>query len=463
MTRFIGRDAELRSFEGILDRIRSTGDGVLLSVRGRRQVGKSRLLEEFLARADVPSLFFAAGRNAPPAQELTDFTLAAASSTLVGAELFSAARPESWAAALRLLAAAIDRPSVVVLDELPYLLTADPSLEGTLQTVWDRVLSRVPLLLVVVGSDLSVMELLGSYDRPLYGRAREMVVGPLGVAETAELLHLDAADALDAHLICGGLPRLLLEWGPGRSRERFLAEQLADATSPLVVVGERVLSGELPVELQARRVLTAIGAGEAAYTAIANRAGVTQPSLARTLQLLVNGKRLLRMERPLSGRRSRLTRYTVADPYLRFWLAFVGPGLEQVLRGRGELVAADVERRWLEYRGAAVEPLLRDLLARQLPDVRFGTGLHVGQWWDRSNQVDVVVADGPDSPAAVTAIGSVKWRERLPFDRRDQRALENARATVPGAQDAELVGFARAGAAADVTVPVLTATELVGL
>ena len=425
-------------------------------------MGKSRLLEEFLATADVPSAFFAAGRGAPPARELDAFVTTVAASSLPSAALLAAARPSSWADALQLVARGLDRPSVLVLDELPYLLAGDPGLEGSLQTVWDRVLSRVPVLVVLVGSDPSVMELLASYDRPLYGRAQEMVVGPLEVADTARLLDLPPAEAVDAHLVTGGLPRLAQEWPAGTSREELLAAQLEDSTSPLVVLGERALAAELPADLQARRVLEAVGDGETAYSAIATRAQVPRHSLARTLGVLVDTKRLLRVDRPLSGRSSRLSRYTVADPYLRFWLAFVRPGLEQVLRGRGDLVAAAVEHRWPDYRGTAVEPVVRDLLARRLPDPVLGGGQHVGQWWDRSAQVDVVVADEARAPASVTALGSVQWRERAPFDARDQRALERGRALVPGAEDAALVAVSRTGAAPDVTIPVLAADDLVG-
>jgi hypothetical protein len=31
--------------------------------------------------------------------------------------------------------------------------------------------------------------------------------------------------------------------------------------------------------------------------------------------------------------------YLVSDAYLRFWLRFIAPGMEQVLRGRGEVIA----------------------------------------------------------------------------------------------------------------------------
>ena len=57
---------------------------------------------------------------------------------------------ESWDGALTFLAtAAGDTPQVIVMDEFPYLVEQDPSLEATLQKVWDRHLREAPVLLVL--------------------------------------------------------------------------------------------------------------------------------------------------------------------------------------------------------------------------------------------------------------------------------------------------------------------------
>jgi hypothetical protein len=68
-----------------------------------------------------------------------------------------------WNQGLRSLAIAIpeDTPCIAVIDEVPWLVEQDPEFEGALQAVWDRHLSAKPVLLVLVGSDISVMEALG--------------------------------------------------------------------------------------------------------------------------------------------------------------------------------------------------------------------------------------------------------------------------------------------------------------
>ena len=59
----------------------------------------------------------------------------------------------NWPDALRVLAASLpDPPSVVVLDELPWLAEQDALFDGALQTAWDRLLSPRPVLLLLLAA-----------------------------------------------------------------------------------------------------------------------------------------------------------------------------------------------------------------------------------------------------------------------------------------------------------------------
>lgn len=448
---FIGRREQLRRLSSELEKVRATGRGRFVLLRGRRRVGKSRLVEEFLSRERVPHLYFAATRGRPAELELRAFGELMASSDLPTAELVrEGARFDTWEAALRMIAESSVRkaPSVVVIDELPYLLGGDPSVEGALQTSWDRAVEGSPVLLIVVGSDLAMMKALTEYDRPLYDRPTAMIhLPPLSPWEVADLLGLPPAEALDAYLVIGGFPLLALCWAPSSSMKPFLQRQLTDPTSPLIVSGERALAAEFPPDAHARLVLSAIGSGERTFTAIGNASGVARQSLERALDVLV-GKRVIERAVPASSRRSRLTRYWISDPYLRFWLRFIESSLNEIERGRGAIVVDRIVAGWKEYRGRAIEPLVRDCISRLLPDRRFGDAGHVGGYWTRDGavEVDLVGTNRADHPSSVAFAGSIKWRERSAFGRRDLAALAALRSQIPGAgEDTQLIGVSRAG------------------
>lgn len=471
MSEFVARDRELALLDKQLTKV-ERGDlpGKALLLRGRRRVGKSRLVEVFCERTKLPSVTFQASRGEPAATERAEFAQAVCGSTLPRRDLFRDLQFESWRGVWSRLAEALpdDTASIVVIDELPWLLEQDSTAEGALQTVWDRALSRKPVLLILIGSDVATMEHIAHYGRPFHQRAAEMVLRPLSPRGVGELLALDPADAFDAALITGGLPLICQEWSPGQTRSEFLAAALEDPTSALLVSGERTLAAEFPHSVQTRHVLAIIGSGERTFSSIAAAAGgggspLPAGSLSPVLQALVDYG-LVAAETALSTKATtRDRRYRVTDSYLRFWFSFLGPrGIAEVDSGRGSIVASAIERSWTSWRGRAIESLIRDSLMRLLPDEQFPHATTIGGWWNRANnpELDVVAADRQPAKT-VSFVGSIKWLENSPFDARDFQTLARDAAAVPGV-DAEtaLVAISRSGATTSAPSRVFGPAEL---
>lgn len=429
----------------------------MLMVRGRRQVGKSRLFTEFLRRAGTPHVFFTAIKGATLGAQLEAFRREVHESTTLipdAGPLFESS-PSSWSDAFgRVRLAADSGPIVVVMDEFPWAVLAEPSLEGALQVAWDRHLQQRPVLFILIGSDVAMMERITEHDRPLYGRGREMIVRPFSPVETAAAIGSPSAiEAFDAVLATGGYPKLLQDLASAGSVPAFLAEGLSDENSNLVVVAQRSLAAEFPVEAQARRVLSAIGSqevGHASFSTTLARLGDegSKPgtALTRALQILGDDKQVLAIETPAGrGPSSRLRRYRVSDPYLRCWFRFVEPQLANVARGRSDVAIAAVSNGWSTWRGVAIEPIVREAIVRLAPNVdRLAEVVSAGPWWDRagSTEIDVVATTSKD---LVAALGSIKWRERRQFSVEELGELAVGRATVPGAAGAALMAICPAG------------------
>ncbi len=439
---FIGRKAELALLEKRLEHVAVSGAGTALAIRGRRQVGKSRLVQEFCNQADVPYVFFAATKGASPVEAVSEFLSELRDSSLPrDGHLVPSGGSGSWPEAFRALASALpDRPSIVVLDELPWLAEQDALFDGALQTAWDRLLSKHPVLLLLLGSDLHMMERLTAYDRPFYGRADNLTLGPLNPAETGEALGLNAGDALDAHLISGGLPGVLRTWPHATPALPFLEQECADPASPVFSVPESSLLAEFPAPDQARRVLEAVGGGDRTHANIAATAGSRQGalpsgSLSPLLRRLVEEKRILAMDEPLSTRPGRPALYRIADSNLRLYLAVLRGAQEQVRRGRPEAAFHLIGRRWATWRGRAVEPLVRHSLELAAVDgaLPWSQAETVGGWWNRQfdPEVDLVGADHAPVAGQISFIGSVKWLAS-PFDRHDLADLARSAPQVPG-------------------------------
>lgn len=123
---FLNRTLEL----GYLDERYSAGRAEIVVLYGRRRVGKSALLFEW--SDSKPCIFFFA-RRADKSTLLGEFSRA-----VYGFSASSLAPDDftypSWEAAFGAIAEiAAERRIVVVLDEFPYLVEADPELPGA---VW---------------------------------------------------------------------------------------------------------------------------------------------------------------------------------------------------------------------------------------------------------------------------------------------------------------------------------------
>lgn len=454
---FVGRRRELQELDGLMEVVRRgnrADRGIAVMLRGRRRVGKSRLVNEFVARLGVPHVYFQAARHSPSEREWRLLAEAIADSSLPGAAIARGNEPTSLTAALMLLTAALptDAPAVVVLDEIPWLLEGVEGGAGELQRVWDNQLSGRPVMMLLLGSDLAMMEELTAPDQPFYGRATEMTLEPLSPRDVGEMTGLVAFEAFDAYLITGGLPLVAQEWESGMTSTEFLAASFGRSTSALIVSGARALESEFGEATQARQVLTAIGGqGERTFTGIQTSQGaapMNAASLTTSLKTL-RAKRMVAADEPLSTRRAaKDRRWRIADPALRFWLAFVEPALAEVDRGRSDLAVARVERGFSSWRGRAIEPVVRAALERLLPDKHWPEAKHVGGWWPRNNTPELDLVGADKRPAtAISFVGTVKWRDRNAVSGDEVARLAQDAVSVPGASAATpLIAVCPAGA-----------------
>ncbi|ROP37227.1 hypothetical protein EDD40_2527 [Saccharothrix texasensis] len=436
MSGFVGRQAELHLLRKRLDRVITSREGAAIAIRGRRQVGKSRLVQEFCNRADVPYFYFAATKGASSVESTTAFLAELADSSLAAGQVGPPTGVTGgWPDAFRVLGATLpDTPTVVVLDELPWLAEQDEVFDGALQTTWDRLWSRHPVLLVLLGSDLHMMERLTAYDRPFYGRADNLVLGPLNPAETGHALGLDAADAIDAHLVTGGLPGIIRSWPHAMPAADFLRRECDDPAAPLFGVPESSLLAEFPSPDQAHRVVESIGGDNRTHANIAATAGSNQghiPSgtLSPLLRRLTEEKRVLAVDHPLSTKPGKPALYRIADSNLRFYLPIGRAVQEQARRGRPHIGARVLQRQWTSWRGRAVEPLIREALelAGQAGELSWPETAAVGGWWNRQHnpEIDLVGADRSPVAGRIDFAGSIKWIGST-FNRHDLETLRHS-------------------------------------
>jgi len=169
----LNRTDELARLRGHWDRV-SEGSARLVLVYGRRQVGKTFLLRHLREQLPVEAhrLYFTALQAGTQRQQLDAFRTVLANG--LGDRVWVPEGFGSWASALAFVADAARRtPTLLVLDEVPYLIAADRTFAGTLQQAWDEVRMEADpprLLLVLTGSAIATMTgLLAPKGGALFG------------------------------------------------------------------------------------------------------------------------------------------------------------------------------------------------------------------------------------------------------------------------------------------------------
>ena len=257
---FLGRSKEL----ALLEEEHAAARSSMVVLYGRRRVGKSELLLEFLR--ERRGLYFV-GKQAPGALQLRELSREAA--RLLDEPLLANLPDDDWRGALREIVerGTLDGRMLLVLDELPWTAQAAPELPSVLQELWDRYWKKNgKLTLVLCGSYLGFMEreVLGSKS-PLFGRRTAQIkLQPFSPVEAAGFHpSWSRADQARAYFLCGGIPLYLEMFESGRSVRQNVERALLTEFAPLFREPDFLLRTELRELDNYYAVLLALAAGTA--------------------------------------------------------------------------------------------------------------------------------------------------------------------------------------------------------
>jgi hypothetical protein len=394
-----------------------------LVLTGRRRVGKTALLGEFAK--DKTGIYFLAYLDSPEA------LLRSLSEAVWKREHGTDSPPGSYGSWLGLFQAigrvASRQRFLLVLDEYPYLASADGHLASVLQKTWDEQLQHTQLCLVLCGSYLSVMERdILNRDAPLYGRRTgQWFLRPLTPRQSKDFLpDATPVQLIEHYAVTGGMPAYLAQFHTDRSLWINLSQTAFDPTHILYNDGLTLLRDELRDPRHYAAILRAIANGQHALSAMAVEAGVERTKLSPYLATLQGAgyveRRLPLAIQPNGGRQRGL--WHLADPYIRFWGRYILPYTGAIERNQGAaLVEQMVRPTWEQFVAVTWEELARasvhTLAAQRTPGFWPEA---VGSWWDSNHQIDLVAVSYGQRTAW---LGEARWRGQ-PMGVADLTALQ---------------------------------------
>jgi len=225
----IGRNKE----KMVLDRILSSTQPEFLVIYGRRRIGKTFLIREYLAGKIV--FDFTGTSDAGTEIQLQNFFNVYLGCTQGQRETVP---PKNWAQAFNQLANYLqsisdkNKKAVVFLDELPWMSTPNSGFIPALEFFWNQHISKLPhILLVACGSATSWMQkkLLQAHGG-LHNRVTHRIqLNPFTLAETEAFckyknLQLSRYQILQLYMVFGGVPFYLNEIAKGKSAAQIIDE-----------------------------------------------------------------------------------------------------------------------------------------------------------------------------------------------------------------------------------------------
>ena len=398
----IGREKELNSLKEFF----STNRAELIFVSGPRRVGKTTLLMNFI---ETHGGIYLLSRDTTLIDNLSRFS--SVISQELNDELVRVNPLLSWDAFFEYLSRLRGRV-LVVLDEFPYLLKSSPDLPSILQSWWDMKLSRTQIMLVLMGSSVSMMEKLAEYKSPIYGRRTGQIrLNPFGYSEVPKFLpeYKDEDNAI-VYGILGGMPAYLRSFDGNHSIWENLKNKYLSSSSVLYIDPIFVLRDELDEPRRYFAIMESISKGKNTISEIRDATGLATSILSKYLGVLID-LGLVKKFLPFGMRRN--GRYFIVDNYFDFWFRFIYPNSDLIESGRSEQVLEIIKNDLNHYMGKIYERIVREYLSRTL--------IGVAPLWFHDMEIDLV---GKEMDGSV-AVAEVEWSDLT--ERDVSRELEKLR------------------------------------
>lgn len=397
---FVGRTTELSLLES-----QYLLDHPFVIVSGRRRVGKSTLIMKFLEGKD--HLYY-------EVDESSRQMLLPAFSRAVCKELgLPPTEFPDWESAFTMYVSLRPGRKVIVIDEFQYMLMADDGILHRLQSLWDNLLSKQDVMLILCGSYMSMMRgVSNDANSPLYQRnTADLVLRPLPFRDT--VMGRPYREAVEAFSFTGGVPHYMTLMSPDRTPLESAESLTLLPGSPLTSEPTYLFSGEFRNIGSYNTYLRMMAEGASKLADIADRTHSESGSVTPYLQRLMNIDAVERDVPVTSDGTGKNGLYRISDHFLAFWFRFVHPFYNDILRGEFDEAVANLEEHFVDRHAALV---FEDVCREELRDAlrRAGVAARYGRYWDRDNEMDVAALD---RRARTIYVGECKFVSR-PVDAR---------------------------------------------
>lgn len=324
---FVGRKKELQMLTDLFQKKSAS----LVVIRGRRRIGKSRLTQEFAKK--TPYHIFS---GIPPTHGISAADQKEEFARQLQRELkIPLPRADDWGDLFWLLAQQSQNGKIVlVLDEISWMGSKDPTFLAKLKTAWDLYFKNNPqLILILCGSISSWIEKNILSSTGFLGRiSLDIVLEELPLHECNEFWNseqnrVSSFDKLKILSITGGVPRYLEEILPNQSAESNIQNLCFRKEGILFSEFERIFSDLFSSRSAIYKIIVErLAEGPCELKDIYKALNVKKNNLvSHYMEDLITAGFVSRdfTWHLKTGLDSKLSHYRLKDNYLRFYLKYI--------------------------------------------------------------------------------------------------------------------------------------------
>ena len=417
---FVNRTKELQA----LDEEYKSQSSSFSVVYGRRRVGKTALLSEFIK--DKPHIYLYITQGDLNSQ-LEAFT--SQIKNFVEDSFKEHLKFESFEKACEFLATLkLEQKLIMVIDEYQYLVQKDKAFSSKLQMVWDTKLQNANIYLILCGSVLSMMqsEVL-HYNAPLYGRrTSQFHIKPVKFNHIKAFIpSLSKLDQMLVFASFGTIPKYLNAYDGTLTFKENVDKKILNKNSYLYSEGNFLLKDEISDSASYFSILESISKGNHKIGHIASSLGVNSSYLSKYM-LKLQELDIVTKEIPITEKnplKSKMGLYKIKDKFLNFWFYYVYKNYNYLEIEQTNAVLDEIELNFNDrFVSFAFEDFVReDILENPLKYLEF-VPKKVGRYWSNKEEIDIVAFDDDN-----IAFVECKWQNSVDTEAVKTRLIQKAK------------------------------------
>ncbi len=409
--KFINRSEELNTLNSEWQK----DEFSLVILYGRRRIGKTRLLTEFMK--DKKSIYYIAIEST--------YNLICNEFSDVVKELIGLPVKGDIIEIIESITEFTNEKILIVFDEFQYIVESDKSFISRLQRSIDTKLRQKNLMIILCGSAVSFFdkELLG-YKSPIFGRRTSSIkLNRLNFKFLKFFLpDYSFEDLVRTFGIVGGIPAYLEKFNSKMPFEKNL-ENIITPGNYMYDEAINFLRQELREPRTYLSILSAISEGYTRVHEVTSKLRIDPRNIRKYIDKL-EMLGVIKKEYPLKGKKY-ILRFN--DQYFRFWFSYIRKLRNTLENGMISEGVSYILSNYNHYLGETFENVVKDLLY-DLYKLNFieTKPLEFGRWWHKDSEIDFVIKDNTS-----TTFLEIKWSDmtKKDIERELEKLIEKSKKT----------------------------------